>query len=341
MPTEPPPQRGVRHPFHLAVLALAGLAAGIGCSGGYGNPHAFQIISVSVTMAGTGGGQVVASDAAVHIDCTRSGGSNSGNCSTNFDDAGGGGLFDLIPLPEPGSVFGGWSTTGRGCTTVTDSLCSMAFSGSEGDVSFSVTAVFNTSTQLGPNQLANPGFESAVAVGTQPTTSGLWRGDSAYSVGTDQGITPHGGSAMLRFIRSGLLPGAGVVSSQQWQLVDVSGLASAIDLGQVQVAGSAWFNRIAGDAETDTRFDLRVLAFSGTPAGFPADYPTPLGVFGDTVYTTGNSWQQATAGGVLPAGTRYLAVEIYAFENIFDDATDPEFDGHYADDLSLVLSLAP
>jgi hypothetical protein len=39
----------------------------------------------------------------------------------------------------------------------------------------------------------------------------------------------------------------------------------------------------------------------------------------------------------LPPGTTYLLVEIYAFEDVRNDAVLPEFDGHYADDISLVL----
>jgi hypothetical protein len=171
--------------------------------------------------------------------------------------------------------------------------------------------------------------------------TGQWRGDSAYAVVTDQGIAPKSGAQMLRFVRSGLLTGAGVVSSQEWQLIDVSGLATAIDAGQIQVDASSWFNRVAGDVETDTRFDLRVLTFTGTPSTFPTDYAAPAGVSSASILTTGNLWQQASVTTTLPVGTRYLAVEIYAYENIMDDATDPEFDGHYADDLSLVLTQLP
>lgn len=60
-----------------------------------------------------------------------------------------------------------------------------------------------------------------------------------------------------------------------------------------------------------------------------------------TMLTTGNRWQQVSVADTLPAGIRYLAVEIYAYEDVQDDAADPEFDGHDADDASLVLTLLP
>jgi hypothetical protein len=194
---------------------------------------------------------------------------------------------------------------------------------------------------VGSNLLANPGFESPVYVGALPTEPGLWRGDSADTRQAEQGITPRNDALMLRFLRSGLVAGSGVVSSQQWQLVNLSTLAPEIDAGKVQVDASAWFNRVVGDAQTDTRFDLRVLTFTGVPATFPTDYASPAHVTSGSVLATANAWQAVNLTDVLPVGTRYVAVEIYAYENIQDDAADPEFDGHYADDVSLTLTFLP
>jgi len=318
---------------HSTALFLVTAALIAGCGGSGSLTPTFDKITVVVHGAGTGGGTVVAPDPAVPTNCTLPG----PDCSDNFDDAGGGGVFSLDANPAPGSMFVGFT----GCSSAPGLACTLAFSASSNDTIFNVTATFDLITPTGVNLLANSGFESAVTVGTQPVATGFWRGDSAYAVGTDQTIAPRTGAKMLRFQRTGLLPGAGFFSSQQWQLIDVSGLAANIDAGKVQVDASAWFNRVAGDAETDTRFDIRVLTYTGTPAGFPADYPTPIDATADIVYTTGDLWQQASLTNTLPAGTRYVAVEIYAFEDIFDDAADPEFDGHYADDLSLVLTLLP
>ncbi|MFN8646440.1 MAG: hypothetical protein U0104_06760 [Gemmatimonadales bacterium] len=330
--------RGLR-----ALAALAGVAAALGgCSGGLNNPSAFQHISVSVDMAGAGGGLVVGSLPVVGISCSRAAGGAAQTCTSGFNDGGQGGIFDLVAHADPGSVFSGWQAVGsRGCTTVTDSICTMTFTGTEGDVDFSVTATFDLVSLTGINLLQNPGFEADIAVGGLPVGTGYWRGDSAYSGPAGQGITPRTGSQMLRFVRSGLLAGAGVVSSQQWQLVDLSALATEIDAGKVRVDGSAWFHRVAGTAATDTRFDVRVLGYTGTPAGFPGSYSSPASLVAGTVLTTGSGWQQGSVTDTLPAGIRYLALEIYAYEDVQDDAADPEFDGHYADDASLVLTLLP
>ena len=197
---------------------------------------------------------------------------------------------------------------------------------------------------FGTNLLLNPGFEASdVVVGGLPSSAGAWQGDLAARVASDQGIGQHAGAYMLKFTATGLVAGAGFFTSQQWQTVDLRGYATLIDQGKVRLDASAWVNRVAGDAETDTRFDLRVLAFPGTPAGFPTDYPPPAGqIRSATINSTAGSWQQLQVlFDVLPAGTRYAAVELYPYENVMDDGTLPEFDGHYADDVSLVLTQLP
>ncbi len=318
------------------VLAVGGLLLGA-CSGNPFNPNQpFQEITVLVTNPGGGNGRVLAPDVNVQIDCQFTAGSTVPTpCSDDFFDAGAGGTFTLEATPDSVSSFSGWS----GCTAVAGPVCTLTFQPGF-DVTFAVQARFDLSSGLGVNRLFNPGFDTPVQVGTLPTIAGVWRGDSASVFVQDQGIFARSGQ-MLRFMRSGLLAGAGTVSSQQWQLVDVSALAAEIDAGKVRVDGSAWFNRVVGTATTDTRFDVRVLGYTGTPAGFPGSYASPASVVAGTVLTTGNSWQQVAVADTLPAGVRYLAMEIYAFEDVQDDAADPEFDGHYAEDASLVLTLLP
>ncbi len=317
----------------LLFLALGLLGA---CSSS--NPTSiFAQITVSAFNAGGGNGRVTASDPAVQIDCQFTAATSvPGPCTDVFPDAGAGGTFTLDAAPSPGSTFGGWT----GCTSANGTACTLTFA-TGGDTTFSATAHFDLANLLGVNLLVNPDFESPVTVGTLPSTTGHWQGDSAYAVIADQGISPRTGTQMLRFQRSGLLAGPGVVSSQQWQLVDLTPLAADIDAGKVRADASVWFNRVSGDAQTDTRFDLRLLSFPGTPAGYPTDYASPAHVAGDSLITTGNAWQLLNLIDVLPVGTRYVAVEIYAFENVQDDATDPEFDGHYADEAFLMLSLIP
>lgn len=190
----------------------------------------------------------------------------------------------------------------------------------------------------GINLLANPGFEQAVDTGPFPDAAGRWRGDLSASVTADNGITPHGGSAMLKFLATGNAGSAALVSSQQWQIVDLSALTAQLRSGRMQADAGVWFHRVAGDAGPDRRFDLRLLAFAGSPAELPARYAAGdwLAERTTTVITGGETWQQALATLRLPPTTGYLLFEIYAFEDVANDATD-EFAGHYADDASLVL----
>lgn len=195
----------------------------------------------------------------------------------------------------------------------------------------------------GVNLLINPGFESAVlATLGLPTAPGNWQGDRAESIGADQGITPRFPSTqMLKFIATADVPSTNNLTSQRWQIIDVSAYRADIDATRVRADASAWFNRVIGNGFTDRRFDLRLHAFSGSPSQLPVSYVNPAGVrlaeLTVSVDTTGNNWQQAVLQLALPAGTTYLLVEIYAYEDVRNDAVLPEFDGHYADDISLML----
>lgn len=200
--------------------------------------------------------------------------------------------------------------------------------------------VVGSSSLYGINLLVNPAFESPVLVGPLPTAPGNWRGDVAVSVGADRGITPRSAPNMLRFDATGNVSSTTTFASQQWQIVDVSTLAADIAAGRVRADASAWFNRVVGDTTTDRRFDIRLLAFNVAAADLPAAYVagTQLAVQAASIQTTGNVWQQAALNMTLPAGTRLLLVEIYAFEDVLNEGTTPEFAGHYADDVSLVLT---
>jgi hypothetical protein len=169
----------------------------------------------------------------------------------------------------------------------------------------------------------------------------VWQGDATSTLAADNGIAPHGGATMLKFVTTGQQASAALVSSQMWQIVDLRAWATAIDAGGVRVDASAWFNRVTGGPNTDRRFDLRVLAFDTTDAGVPMRYQAngALAVGATTVDTTGAAWQQASLQLVLPPLTRVVLVEIYAYEDVLNDAVAPEFDGHYADDVVLALTV--
>ena len=144
---------------------------------------------------------------------------------------------------------------------------------------------------------------------------------------------------MLKFQATGVVPSFGRLTARQWQLVDLSPFDSAIAAGGVRATAGAWFNRVDGGDLTDRRFDLRVMAFDGNPADLPSRYSANSWLAEDTapLISVPDSWQRVEASMVLPPGTTHLLVEIYASEDVFNDGDGPEFSGHYADDISLML----
>lgn len=202
--------------------------------------------------------------------------------------------------------------------------------------------VVGANAAYGVNLLVNPGFESDVLNGLLPTAPGNWRGDRSDSVAAEQGIAPRSDTRMLKFVATADVPSSNNLTSQQWQIVDLTPYRSDIDAGRVRADASAWFNRVAGTAFTDRRFDIRLQAFSGDPSQLPASYVNPSGVrlaeLTASLDSGGNTWQQAALQLQLPPGTTYVLVEIYAYEDVRNDAALPEFDGHYADDTALVLT---
>lgn len=255
-------------------------------------------------------------------------------CAVDLGSAAG---TTLAALPAVGSRLVAWS----GDCSGTSAEQSIEFA-SLGRALAQCTATFasNTATTTG-NLVLNPGFEQIVAAGSLPSLAGVWQGDAASTVPAEGGITPHGGADMLKFVSTGQQASAALVSSQMWQIVDLRAWTAAIDAGGVVVDARAWFNRVTGGPNTDRRFDLRVLAFDTTDAGVPMRYQSngALATQAASVNTTGAAWQQASLRLVLPPLTRVVLVEIYAYEDVLNDAVAPEFDGHYADDVVLTLTV--
>lgn len=241
-------------------------------------------------------------------------------------------------IPQPGRYT--VQLVAELCATGVDDLST---NGQKDTICERATAPFTVIVQAvgGSNLLLNPGFEQIVAAGGLPSLAGVWQGDATSTVPAENGITPHGGASMLKFVSTAQQASATLVSSQMWQIVDLQAWSTAIDAGGVSVDASAWFNRVTGGPNTDRRFDLRVLAFDTTDAGVPTRYQanSAMAVQAASVNTTGAAWQQASLSLVLPPQTRVVLVEIYAYEDVLNDAVAPEFDGHYADDVMLQLRL--
>jgi hypothetical protein len=200
------------------------------------------------------------------------------------------------------------------------------------------------SSVFGANEVINPGFETDETTSSGwPNSYGDWSGDLSSITGTSDGITPYEGQQMLKF-KGSLDIGASPThdGSEVFQLIDISSYSDLVASGQAIAKTSAFFNRIAGDAYTDTKFALEISACTGDLSNFNGNYSfidtQEVIFFSDSDSQT---WEQVTADLLIPANTDYLAINIAAGEDIYNDGTYPEFDGHYADAVSIEIVPEP
>ena len=195
------------------------------------------------------------------------------------------------------------------------------------------------------NLLTDPGFEPPAALSAKLTGFGYWGGDPATLVGSTASVLPYEGIQMLRFdYASGYGPTADFVACEKMQLVDLAAFKGLIQTGQMSAIGSVYFNRVPGDAQTDNKFGINLFAFSGLPVDFALGGPSELARMGGSLLLADadtETWETATVEMTLPAQTDYVAVMVYAGENVFNDETGTEFDGHFADMVSLEVIPEP
>lgn len=195
--------------------------------------------------------------------------------------------------------------------------------------------------------VSNGGFEDpgTINVGAIPEIFGSWNGDETEVVSFQNGITPFEGIQMLQFEFSDHTGGSGNSASDIYQIIDISDHASTISAGIAEANLSAWFNRVAGDIQTDTSFAVSLTAYTGTPASFPTQFrnQTYLSITTQGLLSDGDvsTWENATLSMAIPSNTDFLGIRIFAHENIFNDSSGIEFDGHYVDNVSLTIIPEP
>jgi|GEM_PF-2896065 len=181
-------------------------------------------------------------------------------------------------------------------------------------------------TVLAPLSVQNADMEDTGDVFDDGTG---WETDAFSIVAAENGITPLGGGSMLRFDATmGAVAGSdpSAIASQNIALGNYRGLVSA---GGATLHVSASFNRVAGDANTDTQFTIIVQAFNA--GGAAVDGVLTL-FYSDA---DPGSWESHAASLVLPATTTNINLVLAAVENVSNDVVSPEFDGHYADEVSV------
>ncbi|MFN0180004.1 MAG: hypothetical protein ACKVZ0_14485 [Gemmatimonadales bacterium] len=326
---------------HLASWGLLALATG--CSSMAGTT--IQEITVRVSNPGSGSGRVEAPSVVLMGSGTGAGCDVPANssCTIVFDDGGGGGGFSLTAAPAPTSTFARW---GGQCGSAT--ACSLSFQDGP-DVTFDIIAEFVLPSPLpfGTNLLINPGFESAVTAGPLPDGAGYWRGDLTDAIPPPTGVpaSPAGGRILSFLATATATASLNTASSELFQIIDLTPLATDIDAGKVAVDGRAFFNRAPRSASSDRLFSLNLLAFAGTPASFPESWNPRTALIDRRFDLTSDAdpatWETVTGSITLPPTTRYVVVLLFAGEDVVNDAVSPEFDGHYADGASLILRRLP
>lgn len=191
------------------------------------------------------------------------------------------------------------------------------------------------------NLLVNGCFETPEAVAGWPTTYGDWGMDVQTIVGPENGITPFVGSNMLRLETTGPDGSASGISADAAQLLDLSPFAAHVANGTARLRATARVNRVPGGATSDTEFRLYLWAYDLPPAQFGPQWANHRGTAATSLLSDADpgTWELIETELVLPAGSTMVAVVVSAFENVVDDPTGPELDGHYADRVTLHLEV--
>lgn len=156
------------------------------------------------------------------------------------------------------------------------------------------------------NLLVDPGFESnpltsyTNVLNNFPGFQGVWGHENSTIVGAENGVTPPQGSLMLRMDSDGL------VTTQAFQVTDVTTYAGVIDSGSATLSLSALFNV---DAHVPAAVGAVYIQFFGA-----ANYGSQIGtgLSGPlSLDTSDQTWEVASLNTSIPVGTRWLVSQVY------------------------------
>lgn len=198
---------------------------------------------------------------------------------------------------------------------------------------------------LAAAQLVDPSFESPTAPGGPAFALGQWTFDNSASVPTTLGIVPAHLNRMIQFINTSPGGPSGLVSCDVVQIVDLTAPAyqALITAGTAQANGGYLVNRIPQNAagNIDTAFYIQMYAFSNLANAQLLNSPTAS--LSTSLLSDANpvSWEPLSLTLNLPTSTQYLGFRIGTVENVFNDSSGTEFDGHFGDMARLTIVPAP
>jgi hypothetical protein len=184
------------------------------------------------------------------------------------------------------------------------------------------------------NLLVDGGFESNALTTAGNSLNnfvgfqGVWGQENAYVIGTDGSISPKSGQKMLVMRQNS------GVTTQIFQIVDVSSYASLIDSGSAQAIASAMLNaRGTGRIGGIYLNFFTSASYSSILSGSPGASLNPLD-------SDASTWQMASATVSIPSGTRWMMFQI-AYNNASLATLGGQPENGYADDASLAIIPAP
>lgn len=208
-----------------------------------------------------------------------------------------------------------------------------------------------------PARTYNPGvagdFEIKDDIDVQgvPGQPGYWSGDLCEIVSAEQGITPYHGQGMLRFLGTSApkdRPRYVTGASQQWQIIDLYDIREEVQAGYVSVEASAYFNRIASSQQdSEVQQGISIHAFKGnideTRKLWPHRSRHRTRCLESEVRTDNDpaTWERVDLTLHVPSQTDFLVIEIRTALEGPKDQEIEQFEGHYADDLSIHLRVGP
>jgi hypothetical protein len=155
------------------------------------------------------------------------------------------------------------------------------------------------------NLLVDPGFElnpldtAYNVLNFFPVYQGIWGVEMASITGVDGGVSPAQGSKMLRMTDDF------AITTQGFQVTDVTSYAALIDSGGATVKLNALFN-----ADKNTPAAVGGVDVSFFSANY---YGSMTGYMGSILHldNSPNTWETASVSGAIPVGTRWLLSQVF------------------------------